>query len=237
MGMGNDRMVGRVRECMEILNGISPEQALNYTGDIYQTYGFQPHWATASPPQIYVGANQPQMLHMAAGVADRIMLGDPTPARLETCMRDLDAHLESHGRNRADVQVSALIAWHVKEDAAASFSEAKSQLALRGMLDDWYLEGCLDADERKLVASQRENFFTAYKQGSDSIEGVPDSIVDKLVEHLTMAGGPDAMPRHTETLLQYQALGLDEVAFKLHRDHHAAITTIGEQLLPQVGSV
>jgi alkanesulfonate monooxygenase SsuD/methylene tetrahydromethanopterin reductase-like flavin-dependent oxidoreductase (luciferase family) len=232
MGMDTGRMVGRVRECMEILQGVSPDAPLNYKGDIFQTWGYQPRWMTAAPPQIYVGANKEQMLLMAAGLADNIMLGDTSPERLERSLQQLDANLQSHGRTRTDVQVSALVAWHVKDDVAASVSEARSQLALRGMLDTWYLDSFLDKAECQLVDANRNKFFSAYKQGSDVIEGVPDSIVAKLVDNLTMSGGPESLEQHIETLKRYQAMGLDQVAFKLHGDPHAAIETIGERLAP-----
>ncbi len=168
MGMGTSRMVGRVRECMDILKGVNPDAPLNYKGDIFQVWGYQPRWMTDDPPQIYVGANMEQMLRMATGIADNIMLGDPTPARLERSLQQLEANLNAHGRARSDVQVSALVAWHVKDDAAASVREAKSQLALRGMLDAWYLDTFLDEDECRLVAENRNNFFRAYKQGRTS---------------------------------------------------------------------
>ena len=232
MGMDTTRMVGRVRECMEILQGISPDAPLNYKGDIFQTWGYQPRWMTDEPPQIYVGANKEQMLLMAAGLADNIMLGDTSPERLERSLQQLDANLQSHGRTRSDVQVSALVAWHVKDDTAASVSEARSQLALRGMLDSWYLDTFLDEAECQLVTTNRNKFFSAYKQGSDLIEGVPDNIVTKLVDNLTMSGGPESLARHIATLQRYQAMGLDQVAFKLHGDPHAAIETIGARLVP-----
>jgi len=232
MGMDTSRMVGRVRECMEILQGVSPDKPLNYNGDIFQTWGYQPRWMTDAPPQIYVGANKEQMLMMAAGVADNIMLGDTSPERLKLSLQQLDANLQSHDRARADVQVSALVAWHVKDDAAVSSSEAKSQLALRGMLDTWYLDGFLDEAECELVDASRNRFFRAYKQGTDVIEGVPDSIVAKLVDNLTMSGGPESLDQHIATLQRYQAMGLDQVAFKLHGEPHAAIATIGERLAP-----
>jgi alkanesulfonate monooxygenase SsuD/methylene tetrahydromethanopterin reductase-like flavin-dependent oxidoreductase (luciferase family) len=237
MGMDTSRMVGRVRECVETLKGVSPDVPLNYHGKIFQTWNFQPRWATDPAPHIYVGANMEQMLHMAAGVADRIMLGDPTPARFERTLHRLDDNLAEHDRSRADVELSALIAWHVKTDAAASLREAKSQLALRGMLDKWYLQDVLDDDEYALVDANRNNFFKAYKHGSDVIEGVPESIVNKLVDQLTLAGGSDSLEPHIATLRQYAATGLDEVALKLHGDagsHHEAITMIGERLAPAV---
>jgi alkanesulfonate monooxygenase SsuD/methylene tetrahydromethanopterin reductase-like flavin-dependent oxidoreductase (luciferase family) len=232
MGMGVTRMVGRVRECVEILKGASPDKILNYQGEIFQTYGYQPRWATDEPPLVYIGANMKQMLRMASGIADAIMLGDITTERLKSCLQQIDENLKSHGRRREDLRVSALIAWHVKEDKAASISEAKRQLALRGMLDTWYLDGFLSAEECQIVDTNRDNFFNAYKQRSDIIEGVPDTIVDKLIDNLTMSGDHDDVDKYIETLQRYRDMGLDEVAFKLHEDHAASIKVIGETIVP-----
>jgi alkanesulfonate monooxygenase SsuD/methylene tetrahydromethanopterin reductase-like flavin-dependent oxidoreductase (luciferase family) len=232
MGMGVSRMVGRVRECVEILKGAKPDEVLNYKGDIYQTYGYQPRWATDEPAVIYIGANKDQMLHMATRIADGIMLGDPTEERLRSRLQLIGENLRSHGRPREDLRVSCLIAWHVKKDKAASVNEARRQLALRGMLDTWYLEDFLTEEECEIVDANRNTFFKAYKQKSDVIEGVPDTIVDKLVDNLTMSGDHDDVDKHIETLRRYRDMGIDEVAFKLHRDQDAAIRLIGERVLP-----
>lgn len=232
MGVDGQRMVGSVRECVEILKGSGPDRVLNYEGDIYQAWGYRPTWATDTPPLIYVGANRSQMLRMAAGVADGIMLGDVTEHRLRTGLQRIAADCEAHGRSRDSLRVSGLIAWYVKDDRSASISEARRQLALRGMLDWWFMEGFLSPDEYDIVDRNRKHFFSAYKQGSDVIENVPDAIVDKLIANLTMSGDAGDIDGHIDTLRRYRDLGLDEVAFKLHRDHAASIRMIGERILP-----
>lgn len=236
MGIDGQRMVGSVRESVEIIKSASPDSMLNYQGDIYQAYNYQPAWATDKPPEIYVAANRPQMLRMASAIADGIMLGDMTPPRLESSLRQIEKNLESEGRRRQDLHVNCLIAWHVKQNRDASMSEARRQLALRGMLDTWFLETFLDQDECRIVDANRESFYKAYKKKTDIIENVPGSIVDKLVENLSMAGDGRDIDRHIDKLRQYRDMGLDEVAFKLHRDHAASIKIIGERLLPQLQS-
>ena len=232
MGMGFSRMVGRTRECVEILKRANPDEALNYEGNIFQVRGYRPSWATDEPPFIYIGANKTQMTHLATGIADGLMLGDTTEQRLRSSLRLIEENLESHGRSRDDFVVSCLVAWHVKEDKQFSSSEARRHLALRGMLDIWFLETFLDEDECRIVDANRENIFKAYKQKTDKIEGVPDEIVDKLVKNLSMSGNYDDIDSHIETLRRYRDMGLDEVAFKLHEDQEAAIRVIGERILP-----
>ena len=236
MGMDFSRMVGRTRECVEILKRASTDEVLNYEGNIYQVRGYRPSWATDEPPFIYVGANKKQMVHLATGIADGLMLGDTTEPRLGSSLQLIEDNLKSHGRNRDDLVVSCLVAWHVKEDKAVSAREAKSHLALRGMLDTWFLETFLDEDECRIVDENRGNIFKAYKQKTDKIEGVPDEVVDKLVDNLSMSGDHDDVDRHIDTLQRYRDMGLDTVAFKLHKDQGAAIKVIGERILPALQS-
>ena len=232
MGMGVDRMVGRVRESVEVVKSAGPDQPLNYEGHFFQVWNYQPIWATHSPPRIYVGANKPQMMRMSAKVADHIMVGDPTPERFTSVMALLEESLSGEGRKRSDVRISGLLAWHIKDEKAASISEARQQLALRGMLDVWYLEEFLDPEECDLVDRLRDDFFKAYKKNSDVIPGAPETVLEKLVDNLTLAGTPDDLNQHVERLQELGRLGLDELALKLHADQDHAIRVIGERLVP-----
>jgi 5,10-methylenetetrahydromethanopterin reductase len=232
MGMGVGRMVGRVRESVEVVKRAGPAQALNYQGKIFQVWNYHPAWATDAPPRIYVGANKPQMMQMAAQVADNIMVGDPLPQRLTRTMAMLDGYLAEAGRSRQALRISGLVAWHIKPDRAQSISEARQQLALRGMLDPWYLEEFLSKDECDLVDQKRNAFFRAYKNRTDVIADVPEPILQKLVDNLGLAGTPADLDQHIERLQLLGRLGLNEVALKLHDDQASAIRLIGERVVP-----
>jgi len=76
---------------------------------------------------------------------DVILDPDTSPAEAKA------VGLLAAGRTRADLRLSSLAAWHVKAAAEASRAEARSQLALRGMLEDWYIDSFMDPDEYRLV--------------------------------------------------------------------------------------
>jgi len=236
MGMGASRMVGRVRESVEVVRQASAEQPLNYNGKIFQVWNYHPTWATHAPPRVYVGANKPQMMRMSAQVADCIMVGDPLPGRFSATMAMLDGYLADAHRHRQHVCISGLVAWHVKDDKAAAVAEARQQLALRGMLDPWYIDEFLDADECALVEQQRNEFFKAYKNHSAEIPGVPDSVLEKLVANLGIACTPEELGPHIERLRELGRRGLNEVALKLHADQAHAIRIIGEQVVPALAA-
>jgi alkanesulfonate monooxygenase SsuD/methylene tetrahydromethanopterin reductase-like flavin-dependent oxidoreductase (luciferase family) len=235
MGLPTTRMVGMVRETLEILRGVGPDRTLNYRGRIFQVWGYRPTWATQLPPAVYVGANKVQMIAMATRAADAIMIGDVTPAHLAGAVAAIDRGLAAAGRRRVDIRLSGLVAWHVKDDARDSLSEARQQLALRSMLDVETLAPFLSAEECRIVDQHRDVFFRAYKARSDVIEGVPDSIIDKMVENLSCSGAAADVGRHVERLRQFAGMGLTEVALKLHGDaasHATAIRLIGERVAP-----
>jgi 5,10-methylenetetrahydromethanopterin reductase len=237
MGMGVERMVGRVRESVEVVKAAGPARVLNYPGKIFQVWNYHPTWATDPPARVYVGANKPQMIRMAARTADWIMVGDPLPKRFASTLAQLDGELATAGRTRAQVGISGLVAWHIKEDRAESVAEARQQLALRGMLDPWYLDEFLTPDDCSVVDKNRNAFFKAYKNGSAEIPGVPEPVLDQLVENLSLAGTPADLDRHVDRLLALGRLGLQEVALKLHHGQADAIRLIGKHIVPALQSL
>ncbi len=234
MGINPQRMVRHVRECVEILKSVQADRALDYRGELFEVHGFRPEWATQPPAPIYVGANKHQMLRMAARVADGIMFGDLIPGRLAEGLGTVDAALEAAGRDRGELRLSGLVAWHVRDDEQAARDEARQQLALRGMLDRWYLDSFLSEREIRVVESKRWSFFNAYKRQTPVIEGVPEPIIERMIEHLTCTGGPQHVDRYVERLRGFRDLGLTEVALKLHGEPGPAIRMIGEQVVPRL---
>jgi alkanesulfonate monooxygenase SsuD/methylene tetrahydromethanopterin reductase-like flavin-dependent oxidoreductase (luciferase family) len=232
MGIDPKRMVRHVRECVEILKAASPDRTLNYQGQLFQVWGYRPEWATDPPPVVYVGANKVQMLRMAASLADGIMFGDMTEQSLSAGLQTIDGALAAAGKSRADLRLSGLVAWHVKDDEQEATREARQQLALRGMLDRAFLAPFLSEEECRLVEANRGAFFSAYKKRTHVIEGVPESIVAKIVAELTCTGSARDIDRHVERLRAFRQLGLTEVALKLHGDPGAAIRLIGERVVP-----
>ena len=88
------QMVRGVRECVEFLKSIDPEQVINFRGEVFQIDAYRPGWARDAAPIIYVGATKPQMLRMAAKVADGVMFSDLTLSRLDETMDLLNTALD-----------------------------------------------------------------------------------------------------------------------------------------------
>lgn len=226
------RMVRAVRECVEFLHGAARERPFNYSGELFQVQGYSPGWAVDNPPRIYVGASKPQMLRMAGRVADGVMMSDVTLPRMAESMAILNDSLTEHNRSRQSFPVSNLYAWHVKPERAAAYSEARMKLFVRGMLASWYIEPFLEAAECQLVEAGFAAFAQAYIRSSDNIEGMPDQLVEKLVDNLTFTGTPDDVDGFVEQLLQFKAHGLTEFAIRLYGEPESSIRLIAERVMP-----
>jgi alkanesulfonate monooxygenase SsuD/methylene tetrahydromethanopterin reductase-like flavin-dependent oxidoreductase (luciferase family) len=230
-GLQPVRRLPAVRDCVSILKGISPDAPLNYSGEIYQLTDYCPEWATAAPPLIYVGATGPKMLRLSAAIADGTMMSDVPLSRMAEVIEHIERGLNDTGRDRSEFRVNNFFAWHIKKDHATSLAEARQGLIWRGLLQDWHISTFLDEESSALVEANRPAFLKAFLERSDKIEGVPESIVDLLVENLTFAGDESSIDSAIDYLRAYEQAGLDEVALKVHENPADAIRMIGERLV------
>jgi len=234
-GLAPARRVTAVRDTLRILKGLDPAATLDYQGEAYSLMNYRAEWATAPPPRIYAGATFEQMLRMAAGIADGTMLSDAPRGRMPLINQWIDAGLRAAGRPRSAFRVNNFMAWHVKADRATALAEARRELIWRGFLMPWFTETFLDRETAAMVEASKPAFLKAFLEKSPRIEGVPEPVIGQLVEHLTLTGGIDDIPRIAEHLHELQAAGLDEVALRLHDDPEEGLRLIGEHLLPALG--
>ena len=231
-GLQPARRVTAVRDCVRILKGLNPEANLDFQGELYSLMNYRAEWATQPPPRIYVGATFEKMVRMAGGVADGMMMSDAPLGRLPDIQRWLAAGLAAASRERRDFRVNNFMAWHVKTDKAKAAAEARQELVWRGFLLPWFTETFLEAKTAALVAESKPAFLQAFLTKSAVIEGVPEAVVDQLVEHLTLTGDASDIERIARQLHTLEEGGLDEVALRLHADPEEGLRMIGEHLMP-----
>ena len=234
-GLAPTRRVTAVRDTLTILKHLNPNQALQHRGAMYSLTDYRAEWATQQSPFVYAGATFEKMLTMAAAVADGTMLSDAPLGRMPDICRWIASGLASGARQRRQFRVNNFMAWHVKEDKQAAIAEARRELVWRGFLLPWFTETFLDAETARAVETARPAFLKAFLARSASIEGVPEAVIDQLVEHLTLTGDILVMDAIAAKINAMAAAGLDEVALRLHDDPGEGLRIIGEYLLPALG--
>jgi 5,10-methylenetetrahydromethanopterin reductase len=231
LGLEPRRRVRAVSECVAIVKAARTGETVNFEGEIYQVRNCRLGWIEALPPPVYVGAGQSQMLRMAARAADGIMMSDVPPGPAADVLGTLDAALSAAGKARSSFWTSVFTAWHVYEDAAEARGEARRWLLLRGIFRPWLLAAFLDPEDVQLVMASRPAFARAFVTGSPVVEGVPDAVLDALVDNLTLCATPDTLDKVITRILDLREAGLGGVALRLYARPADSIRLIGERVL------
>ena len=234
MGLEPTRRVTATRESVEIVKGAAAARVLAYKGDIYQAQGDYASWITQKPPLVYVAANRELMLRRAAPFADGVMFSDITAEHLPGVLHHLDEGLGTLGKSRDQFRINNFWAWHVKEDKMSAINEARLELVWRGALQREHIEQFINPEECDLVESKWGNFLQAFIQKTPHIDGVPDSIVDRLVNGLTLTGDLNDIGGIADRLRAMEAAGQTEIALRMHADPAASIRMIGQHLVPRL---
>ncbi len=232
LGLAPRRRVRAVRECAQIVRRASTGTRFDYAGELYRVSGFGCGWAVAPPPTIWIGANGPQMLRMAANAADGIMMSDLTPPLVRAALAIVaSARAEAGAAGLAAALSSNFTAWHVYADRAAALAEARQWLAFRGMFRREVCTTFMSDADYDLVESKQAEFYRA-ALGGPAVGGVPQRVMDALLDNLTVCGTPDEMPRHLAHLSGLRDAGLTHVALRLYREVEASIALIGREVIP-----
>lgn len=232
LGMKPARRVRAVAECVDILKGTASGERVDYTGELYEAHNLQLAWLSAPAPPVFVGASMEQMLAMASRVADGIMMSDMPVSLVAATIDKLDAGLDTHGKARPEFQTNAFAAWHVYADREQARREARSWLVLRGIFRPWVLREFLDEAGVDAVMSNVGAFWQAFNAGTHVIEGVPDPVLDSMVDHLTFTGTPDELDGRIDKLRQFAAAGLGAISLRLYKDPATSIRLLGERVIP-----
>lgn len=239
MGLKPDRqsmipnMVKGVGEAVKFLKDVSHDNLLTYRGEVFQISNYQPKWADqVAKPLVYVAASREKMLRMATQHADGVMMSDVTLPRIDDAIETIRAGLADNSRDPSKFRINNLYAWHVKTDKEEAYREARRKLWVRGMLFPWYVDPFLDEQERQIVQDNMQIFINAYITDSPDMPGVPDELVTKLVDNLTLTGDHSDLDRLIGELETFKRAGVTEIALRLHDDPEDSIRLIGETVAP-----
>jgi alkanesulfonate monooxygenase SsuD/methylene tetrahydromethanopterin reductase-like flavin-dependent oxidoreductase (luciferase family) len=232
-----ERRVRAVQECIEIIKGASETHPFNYEGELFNVTGFDPIWAISERPQVLVAANAPMMLRMSAKVADGIMIAVLRPEMLKTLIGDNHLQLAKHDRSPGEFHYDNWWPWHVKSSREASLREARQWISYQGIFRRDVLTQFMSDEEYDIVEAHEADFYHATHTRSDRIEGVPDALVEKIIDKLTSTGSLDELDEKIDFLTQFRHTGLNGLTVRFYgsfEEHMGAIKIVGEHLIPKV---
>jgi len=226
------RRVRAVEECVDILKSINPDTPFDFNGELFQVKNYNPFWATQRRPRVYVAANKTMMLKMASKVSDGIMMSDLPVILIKDTVRKVVTHLESFDRNQDNFKFNNFMAWALYDDKQRAMNEAKQWLGYRGLFRRWVITTFMSDKEYDLIEAHKTEIYRMPSLNASSVDGIPDSLLEKLVDHLTLTGHISEVDQKIEHLLELKSAGLTDVALELRENPAASIKLLGEQVVP-----
>jgi alkanesulfonate monooxygenase SsuD/methylene tetrahydromethanopterin reductase-like flavin-dependent oxidoreductase (luciferase family) len=227
--------VEAVAECLDIVRALAAGGEIVYAGRHYRVEGLFSPWPAGVPmDRIYLAANRPRMLALAARKADGVMLTDMPLAVVATLVERLRRELSGAGRDPTRFAISNWLVWNVQESRDEALRLARRQLGFRL----YYIREIAAAigvaePEARALAERQPEMVRAVFQGATPWLPAPD-VVDRLIDHLTLTADRRGLDGCIARLLEFERRGLTEVALAPHGDPAAAIRLIGETVVPAV---
>jgi alkanesulfonate monooxygenase SsuD/methylene tetrahydromethanopterin reductase-like flavin-dependent oxidoreductase (luciferase family) len=226
--------VEAVEECLDILRAQAAGGEINYAGAHYRVKGLFSPWSRVAMDRLYLGANRPRMLRLGARKADGVMVTDMPLGYMGALVARIRAELATAGRVPTTFALSNWFVWNVQDTRAEAERLARRQLAFRL----YYIReiassiGLTDAEARELAANQPEMLRAIF--GGREPWSPPPPVAQRLIEHLTLTSDRRGLEGCIGRLLDFERLGLTEIALAPHGDPAAAIKLIGDAVIPAV---
>jgi alkanesulfonate monooxygenase SsuD/methylene tetrahydromethanopterin reductase-like flavin-dependent oxidoreductase (luciferase family) len=234
LGADTSRRVRAVREAVDIVMGCIHQRPFTYHGQLYSLENYRADWATAPPPRVYVAANRPQMLRMSARASQGIMMSDLSPTLAAPAVDAVRGHLKAFGRDGEDFRFNNFMAWYVYDDLAEARHEAKRWIGFRAIFREYMMREFMSEEDFATILEYIPRIYAMAAADADSVEGLPDRLLDDCVDHLTLTGSTDDMDHVIEHLLELKAAGCNEVAIELKKHQAHGIRLIGERVIPEL---
>jgi len=232
LGIPFEKRVRYVRECLEIVQGAMRDRPFSYEGELFKIDNYDPQWPTAEPPFVYVGANKPQMLHMAAKSADGIFMSDLSVNLTRNAIDAVHSRQKEIGRDPAGYRFNNFMAWYVYDDPAEARHEAKRWIGFRALFRDYMMLEIMSPEDFQIILDHIPQIYAMAPKNEDSVEGLPDHLLDLCVDKLTLTGGLDDLDRIIEHLLEFKAIGVTHLTLELKNHQAHGIKLLGERVIP-----
>jgi len=105
-----------IRESVRVIREIASGRSLEMQGEIFKVSGAKLNFKVANPVPVFVGAQGPKMLALAAEVGDGVLINASHPRDIENAVKFVREGLERAGKRSEDLTVSAYTSFSVASD-------------------------------------------------------------------------------------------------------------------------
>jgi 5,10-methylenetetrahydromethanopterin reductase len=189
LGLEQKSPVSALAECVEIIRGLLKGEEVKAPGKIFNITSARLNYESDSVP-IYLGAQGPKMLRLAAKISDGVLVNASHPADISSAVKEVRSGLDEAGRTSSQFDIAAYTSFSVSADPAEAIKLARPVVAfIAAASPDVLLERHGIPPERVQVireALAKGQFKEAFKSVNDelldvfSITGTPAQCTEKI---------------------------------------------------------
>ena len=189
LGLEQKSPVSALAECVEIIRGLLKGEEVNVPGKIFNVTSARLNYGSDSLP-IYLGAQGPKMLRLAAKICDGVLVNASHPADISSAVKEVRSGLDEAGKSPSQFDIAAYTSFSVSADQVEAAKLARPVVAfIAAASPDALLERHGIPLERVQVIKEalaKGQFKEAFKSVNDelldafSITGTPAQCTEKI---------------------------------------------------------
>ncbi|WP_435344623.1 5,10-methylenetetrahydromethanopterin reductase [Haloarchaeobius sp. HRN-SO-5] len=194
LGYEHDRPLRRVLETFQVARRLWAGERVDHEGT-FTARSAELNFPVGEVP-VYVGAQGPHMIRMAAKHADGVLLNASHPRDFEWAAGRVREGLDERPAERGEFDVAAFASVSVAEDADAARAAARPPVAFiaAGAADPVLARHDVDPDAAAAVGAAL---------GEGDFDSAFDGVTDAMLDAFCIAGTPSEVAERVETVLSY----------------------------------
>ena len=225
IGISWEKPLRRMREAVEVIRALHSGKSVKYEGEIFKFNGAKLDFKAGNIP-IYIGAQGPKMLQLAAELGDGVLINASHPKDFEVAKENIQKGLQKSGKKEFDIVAYASMS--VDKDSEKARNSAKIVVAfiVAGSPDVIFERHGISIEDVNKVREALNNAFTKGDWG-----GVSKSITDEMIDCFSISGNVDEV---IDRIRELSKVGVTQVVAgsPIGPDKKKSIQLIGKNIIP-----
>jgi hypothetical protein len=145
---------------------------------------------------------------------------------------DVHGRQQEIGKDSSGFRFNNFMAWYVYDDPAEARHEARRWIGFRALFREYMMLEIMSPEDFQIIMEHIPEIYAMGPADTDSVDGLPDRLLDLCVDKLTLTGGIDDLDRIIEHLYEYKEIGVTEICIELKNHQAHGIKLLGERVIP-----
>ncbi|MCS7110645.1 MAG: 5,10-methylenetetrahydromethanopterin reductase [Ignisphaera sp.] len=212
-----------IKESVEIMKRLLKGEVVTYSGEVFKVSGAALSYKPIHEIPIYIGAQAPKMLQLAAMLGDGILINASSPKDYEHAMNVIK---EGAGDRIGRIDIVAYTSFSVDRDRVIARRTVRPIVAfiVAGTPEDVLKRHGVDVEKAKSI---RENISKGRFKEAFSI------VSDDMIDAFSIAGTPSECVEVLERLVK---LGVTQIVFgsPIGKDKKGALEIVASDVIPHL---